>query len=472
MFGTNQLSTPANGGFLAKLDRNGNYLWAKSITTSSGCGPVALAVDGAGGVLITGYYAGHGGTGLESLSNSVGNFDIFVAKFNEAGDLLWAIRAGGMDFDEPKGLAVNSAGEVFLAGFFRYGATFGTRTVTNPASASPRGFISKLNSSGAFQWVALAAENNLGSVPPSPMQLAVAADAAGNSYLAGAFSGSLTLGTNSLTGYTFLNAFIAKLDNGGNYLWARQSANPSTNSSSCRPRALALDGTGGLAAVGSFSGELLFGTNLVTTASPSEAFILHLDSDGNITRCQQGGGGQLNSATSVAIDSAGSVYVSGFMSADATFGATTLAGRGSLDAVLFKLSRKGTFLWATNLGGLNSDAAYGVAVDPRGDVCLVGYFMGNAMFGSNAVTADPSYETTFVTRFTPSRPELVTQKSGNALSVLWPSTAVGFQLETIGSLFPRTVWSTAPGSRHTNDDFIRIDVPSVGTPRFFRLVRP
>jgi hypothetical protein len=115
----------------------GDEVWTQ--TFGSGGAPVIYgpAVDAAGNVYVTGSFQGTGnfdpGPGMTALTSSGGSYDLYVAKLNAAGGLVWAKRMGGTGSDEGLGIAVDpDFGTVYATGAFLGPAQFdtGTGTVT------------------------------------------------------------------------------------------------------------------------------------------------------------------------------------------------------------------------------------------------------------------------------------------------------------------------------------------------------
>src|SRR5687767_2168500 len=94
--------------FVAKYDADGNFLWARRAGGTSYDEARGVAVDGAGNACITGFFqltANFAPTNLVSTGQS----DVFVAKYDPAGNLQWARRAGGNDFEESHAIALDSS---------------------------------------------------------------------------------------------------------------------------------------------------------------------------------------------------------------------------------------------------------------------------------------------------------------------------------------------------------------------------
>lgn len=90
---------------------------------------------------------------------------------------------------------------------------------------------------------------------------------------------------------------------------------------------------------------------------------------------------------SIAVDASGNVYTAGFFNGTATFGALGVTSAGATDGYVSKTNAAGTVVWVKNFGGTSNDEAFGVAVDPSGNVFITGEFQATATFGSTSLTA-------------------------------------------------------------------------------------
>jgi hypothetical protein len=85
-------------------------------------------------------------------------------------------------------------------------------------------------------------------------------------------------------------------------------------------------------------------------------------------------------------DAAGDLYVTGYFTGTATFGATTLSA-STQSTYVAKVDPNGNFLWADLLGGSASGAPDGIALDGGGNVYVTGNFGGTAAFGGTTLTS-------------------------------------------------------------------------------------
>src|SRR5262249_41080841 len=142
--------------FLAKYDSAGNVLWATQAGGTGANEGRAVVVDGAGNILQAGFFSGMATFGPINLV-SQGLTDIFVAKYDASGTLTWARSAGGTNSDEAYGVAVDSEENTFIAGSFNGTATFDQTTLKSLGSDDV--FLAKYDVAGRLLWATHAGGN-------------------------------------------------------------------------------------------------------------------------------------------------------------------------------------------------------------------------------------------------------------------------------------------------------------------------
>jgi len=325
-FGTTTLTSSGDGDiFVAKMDSNGNWLWAKKAGGISGGYGSSIAVDANGNSYATGGFSGSATFGTTKLTSS-GKNDIFIAKLNSNGNWLWAKKAGGISGSYSSSIAVDANGNSYVTGGFSGSATFGTTKLTS--SGKNDIFIAKLNSSGNWLWVKQAGGTS-GDIGNS-----IAVDDNGHSYITGEFRDNATFGTTTLTCSGYDDIFVAKMDSNGNWLWVKQAWGISydlTNS-------IAVDTNGNSFVTGNFSGSSTFGTTTLTSSGDYDIFVAKLDSNGNWLWAKQAGGTSSDYTNDIAVDANGNIYVTGeIFEESAIFGTTTLNSSGFIDIFVAKL---------------------------------------------------------------------------------------------------------------------------------------
>ena len=126
-----------------------NWHWAKQAGGTSSEYGYGIAVDGSGNSFVTGSFNGTASFNGTSLS-SVGGNDIFVAKYDAKGTLLWAKKAGGSNSDYGYGIALDGSGNSYVTGSFRDMASFNGTSLSSSGASDI--FVAKYDASGAFQW--------------------------------------------------------------------------------------------------------------------------------------------------------------------------------------------------------------------------------------------------------------------------------------------------------------------------------
>ena len=213
-FGTTTLTSAGSGDvFIVKYDANGNVLWSKSVGSISDDSGYSVATDTSGNVFISGYFKGFSITfGTITLANVNQSFiftkENFIAKYNAAGNFLWARSASGTSDDYGRGITTDTAGNAYIIGdFFSPTITFESTTLTKAGPLSQDIFMVKYDPSGNVDWAESA--GNIGN----ESGLGIATDTNNNIYLTGSFSApSITFGINTLTNVGNIDVFIAKVD--------------------------------------------------------------------------------------------------------------------------------------------------------------------------------------------------------------------------------------------------------------------
>src|SRR5688572_21766921 len=130
--------------------------WARKAGSGESEQGRAIAADANGNIYVAGYFSETTSFGTTNLVSS-GTEDVFVAKYTPSGALLWARRAGGNEYDEGRGIAVDASGNVYVTGLFQNTASFpGTNLSSSGASDV---FVAKYNTQGTLLWARKAGGN-------------------------------------------------------------------------------------------------------------------------------------------------------------------------------------------------------------------------------------------------------------------------------------------------------------------------
>jgi hypothetical protein len=299
-----------------KLDTNGNFLWANSIggnglgTTNDLDIIASTTVDINGNLLVYGFYASPTITlGAFSLSNTF-NMNLFFAKYDTNGNVLWAKSSGGGAINQsgfyPGGISSDENGNFVLTGNFEPSIEFDSISLVGSGSFNSAVFIAKFDSSGNVLWA---------RCDPSSQGLgtAITFDKNGNIFFTGFFvSPTITFDTITLNNYDttgiYEDFFIVKYDAYGNVIWA----NVAGGNSSCVGGNIATDSNGNILVAGAFFGNnLVFGGTTLASAGFYDGFFVKYDSFGNAIWAKSFGTSNADGPSGILVDSNNDIYVTG-----------------------------------------------------------------------------------------------------------------------------------------------------------------
>lgn len=339
--------------FISKLDANGNFVWAKQIGGIDLDYAKVVTINNGGDLIVTGSFKGavdfNPGSGTFNLNSFSGNYDVFVLKLDLNGNFIWAKQLGGSSADECAYLSIDSSDNIYTTGSFKSTSDFdpGAGVFNLTSSGNEDIFISKLDVNGNFVWAKKAG----GAFPDHGYGIAI--DALGNSLISGSFESTPAdfdpgPGTFNLSASGLSSMFILKLDNLGNFVWAKLIS----SSNFVDGNAISVDGSSNVYATGGFGSTVDFdpgsGTFNLSSSGSKDVFVLKLDANGAFKWAQKMGGLSLDEGRHITLDGANNIYTTGdFISASIDFdpGASTytISSVGNYDGFVHKLSQCASF---------------------------------------------------------------------------------------------------------------------------------
>jgi len=357
------------------------FHWAKQFKGTGSDEGLCIKTDNAGNIYTAGYFWGltdfDPGPGIDTLraSGSSG----FITKFNSSGNFLWVKQIKGNHSEIINSIAIDDSSNIYAAGMFSSVTDFdpgpGVYNLT-PATINSSLFLLKLDPSGNFKWA-----KQLGGAWFQDLR-GMTIDKTGNVIATGMFSASIDFdpgpGTYSLSVIDGpINGYVLKLNNAGNFLWAKQFTGSSING-----WAVAADASGNVYTTGYFGGtscDFDPGPLSYTLASQGnfEIFVNKLDANGNFIWVKQLGSYNSDYAYAIALDQYNNVYTGGYMG----------------KSYISKLDSLGTLIWTHYI---NNGFVNGLAVDGSDNIIGVGQFGGTADFdpgpGIDSIRSSGSYD--------------------------------------------------------------------------------
>jgi hypothetical protein len=140
-FGSTSLTSHGQGScdaFVMHVTASGSIDWALQAGGASVDQGWGIAHDGAGGALVTGYFSGHASFG-STLLTSHDRADGFVMHVTASGAIDWAVGSSA----HPYAIAHDGVGGALVTGYFSGNASFGSTTLTSLGIA-PACFVASL----------------------------------------------------------------------------------------------------------------------------------------------------------------------------------------------------------------------------------------------------------------------------------------------------------------------------------------
>ena len=251
--------------FLAKLTNDGVWQWVKTFDGIYSDRDNGIAVDDEDNVYVTGGFTETSTFGATTLTSS-GDEDIYVVKYDPAGNFLWVTQAGSIRGDRGNDIVYCNDGNMYLTGEFRDSCNFGTAIyLDNYGNPSGRDiFVAKITKDGNWIWAKKA-----GSKKGSDKGVGIIANDIGNIFVSGQFSASAKFGDIEIdSDGDSVDVFIAAIDTLGVWRWAVQGGGPEFD----KGAGIAVDTNCNIYVTGYFTNTIAFGSENGTAVLGKEIF--------------------------------------------------------------------------------------------------------------------------------------------------------------------------------------------------------
>ena len=296
----------------------------------------------------------------------------------------WANAAASPATTFLNGMITDAAGNTYTAGVFEAALTLGAGTVLMP-QRDEDAYVAKYSATGTLLWARHLAGNGNERIG------GFVADAAGNVYLTGTFSGTLQLGTLSLPRTSGAGTYMASLDAQGQPGWLRE-----VSSNGALAHSMGVDAAGNLYISGFFSDMATVGGITLSARNSLSNFVAKFNTAGTAQWAQLGGSIPLSATISsfyshtLTVSPAGDVYLSWTMNSVAGgFGSgPPPAGYGNNDVTLVRYNPQGVVQWQKRYGTAGDDYAGVTGLDGNGHLLLPMTFSttGPATVGTQTLT--------------------------------------------------------------------------------------
>lgn len=350
----------ARGGldaFVAKYDRSGQLMWTRSGGGDRTDRGYAVAADETGGCVVVGHFESSELV-IEGVAlRNAGGYDGYVARFDGAGNLLWARSLGGKGIDGSFGVAIDKTGNVYVNGSVTGPLEIHDAQIMNP---KPTFALTKFDPAGNILWVRHAESGR----PCGARGIAI--DESGNVYPTGFFAGKSKFGSVTVAGGDGQDIFLAKYSSDGETVWVRDAGGRSNGLG----RSVSVDSQGAVYLTGMFNKTVTFGADSFATRGDNDGFIVKYLPNSEVAWARQIGGRGKDEALALAVGKNGAVVVTGDYYGDLSFEGTLLPSQGKQDSFVAQTDLEGKPHWARSIGGAPQEISYCVGISPTGEIYL------------------------------------------------------------------------------------------------------
>lgn len=371
--GTKLTSSGGQDIFLAKFDPAGNHLWSRRYGEGPEQVAVGLNIDAAGAIYIASAFVGRLDFGGGALS-SKGRYNIALAKLDQDGRHIWSRSFGDNNYHVPEAIAVEPSGRCAIAGRFKGSIDFGGAEIRSESNQTDI-FLASFTSKGDLQWA-----RRFGG-PYEQQTRSLAIDANGDIALTGVFKGSIAFDGETLTegqpgDYC---GFLAKVDRHGKPLWCKRFGEPYVEQ-------------GSVVSFDRRNGDIL-AAGFMRNKLPSESsrkvesvcLLARYDSAGVLRWSKAFGTNAF--PDSIAINSEGLILFTGHFDGIVDFGIGELASAGGYDLFAATFTPDGHVLWSARFGDPRQQFLVKGTYGLDGSIVLAGSFHGTIDFGSGPLVA-------------------------------------------------------------------------------------
>ena len=339
---------------ITKLDDNGTILWKKTLNVLI----VGLGIQKEGTIVIAGSFRNEVDFGGEVGSiTAEGESDIFIAKLEKNGDVIWEDHYGFSETELLNDLTIDSNDAIYLAGNFNKSVNFGGSELESAAVKDV--FVCKLQADGSHEWSERYAIS--GSVKSVQIQI----DNKDNLLITGSFVGSLDFGGDLLesTSESIQSIFFTKLNSDGDHKWSYRYG----GNEDCSGTNIYIDPEDNIYLCGNYRDTINFGEDDFPVAVSDAAFVARFsddDSQAEIIWSKQLPSSNQSFAFSITADSKNNLVLSGAFSGEINFGGNVLTASEGADAFIARMNVDGDVFWSNQFSiGEIFEFPYSVVID-------------------------------------------------------------------------------------------------------------
>jgi hypothetical protein len=388
--------------FIVKLDANKNFVWGKSVGGSNVDAVSDLVIDNTNNIILCGFFRGTADFDPSSatFNLSTGNIgaDGFILKLNSSGNYVYAKQIGGTaTVDEHViSITLDNQGNLFATGYFNNTCDLdpGTSQFNVTSIGGADIFIIKLDVNGNFLFgKSIGGTSGSTSLSSGSIGYSIKIDNSNNILISGRFDGTQDFDPNSgvfnLVSNGQLDCFVLKLDNLGNFVFAKSLGSSGIDVG----WSIQLNLNGDIYLSGEFTNTVDFdpntGVSTLSSSGQADGFMLKLSNSGSFLWVNKIGGVGSDLCGKITLDQNENVFTCGYFNGSVDFDNSSnqniLNSNGMKDAFLAAYSSNGNFIYAQNYGSSSDDEGAHLYLS-NSEIYLTGYFQNTVDFDAGTNT--------------------------------------------------------------------------------------
>jgi len=379
---------------------NGNIIWVKNNFKNITTDCLSMVTDPSGNLYVTGQFYdtaildsyilhAYGGTG----------YDLFLAKLDSSGNVLWAKSAGGTASDNSKSITIDPIGNIYITGgSTSHSIIFDTDTIYN--NSNNISYIAKYNGiTGNVIWTKPIVADSPIISSTQVRSCNITVDKSSNILVTGDYfhSNLISFKNDTVNSPGSIGFFLMKIDSLGNLKWLKVNRNFIYTH-------VQTDLSRNIFITGEFSvNDALDGISL-NLFGTQDVFIAKCDSTGNVIWAKNAGiPGISMTENGLGLDDSGRVYmITGYYGLDTSLhlhiGTSIFSVNNPLDPVyIIKLDTSGKTLCGMSIS-CGGDDYIGMSIDKFSGIYVCGDYKDSCRFGPDLITDSSNNENYFMAK--------------------------------------------------------------------------
>ena len=379
----------AEEGALSSARDSGGWLVSAGGLREDAVKSFDLASDGS--IFVTGTFIGsmiYGDQGLEATGEEYDE-DFFVGRLNADQSWAWMISAGSIGGDNAFDISVDLRDDsAYLTGAYCLGTLGDACSMRlgdlqemskNSNDDEGNGWVARIDGNGTWLWV-----NSFGT-PYEDQGLNIINDGDGNIYHSGLYKELIVIGSEYLPGSEGYSMFTAKMDDTGQWEWAKSVFSPE----SIEPfGGICIDSQGRPWFVGTFVGSAILDPENIVAIDAADIFITRMNTTGEFDIVMQAGGQLEDWANGCAVDGDDGIVVVGGFEDTFSAGPFNATSNGWMDGFAVNITVDGQWGGLVTLGGTGFDMVNSIVITPNDERMIVGRMSSTLNIDEETLTSN------------------------------------------------------------------------------------